>query len=177
MADIFRSSRANRQESWSPQKPRSLQDAWPDSVSPVIDPQEEKEARDNQQQGAGQRPEQISVGSRRPVGNAKPSQAPPAVVCPDRGRLAAGRISPTISGYAVNRCANAGAGQRPGWGTGPGESAPCMARNPASSLRRDWPAPGCLDRGRGYFFVLLAIFPAIAALVSVYGLFADPNTI
>src|SRR5262245_40548856 len=27
------------------------------------------------------------------------------------------------------------------------------------------------------FFVLLAIFPAIAALVSVYGLFADPNTI
>ena len=27
------------------------------------------------------------------------------------------------------------------------------------------------------FFVLLAIFPAIAALVSVYGLFADPSTI
>ena len=30
---------------------------------------------------------------------------------------------------------------------------------------------------RGDFYALLALFPGIAALVSIYGLFADPSTI
>jgi hypothetical protein len=70
------------------------------------------------------------------------------VVRPDRGCPAAGRISPTINGSAPKRCRGPGAGQRPVRGAG--ESTPCVARNPASTLQRDWPASGGLDRGRGY---------------------------
>jgi membrane protein len=48
--------------------------------------------------------------------------------------------------------------------------------HPASGLRQHFEASGARSRGRTYYSIL-AIFPAIAALVALYGLFSDPTTI
>ena len=52
-----------------------------------------------------------------------------------------------------------------------------MEGYPLASILVDFGKPDPVHFRRGGFFALLAVFPGIAAIVSLYGLFADASTI
>ncbi len=62
-------------------------------------------------------------------------------------------------------------------GAGVGVGSPALACHPAADLESAQRGPAAADCGGVTFFALLALFPALAAFVSLYGLLFDPSSI
>jgi hypothetical protein len=89
--------------------------------------------------------------------------------------LGACGVSPSTSRSGSGR--NPGADKGPRAGTDCEESPPRVDRNRAASLQRDRSAPGGFYRRRRNILYSSRHVSAIAALVSIYGIFSDPGTI
>src|SRR5262245_60533467 len=108
MADIFRDSRANRQEPGSPEEPCSeelgyLQELWSDVVLPDNGSQAEKTARGAQQQGEREA-EQVSVIGQRTLANTQVTKAAPALVRTCGWHPARCRLSSKNGRSQIDRC-------------------------------------------------------------------------